>query len=203
MAVVHPEILSFLSKFTELLSHGFDANLQLNSFHGKVYVNLRTELDVVPPIQQTPFPKTMKRAKARRRRRRECAREASNNVNNEEVNAEVINFEDTQNNEDFDRISSYVVNNSNTENPSLLPKCKCNSSKDETTTDTFFPSSSTPHFSTYQQPPLMNISLEDFKALERSFDNEPAATSNSNLNQLSREEDLQKIKNLLNFTPQA
>ena len=49
----------------------------------------------------------------------------------------------------------------------------------------------------------MNISLADFKALERSFDNERAATLNSNRNQLSRDEDLQKIKNLLNLTPRT
>ena len=212
MAFVHHEILSFLTKFTELTSHGFSANLQLNSFKGKVFINLRTELDTMfsPQQHQPPLPPQAKnKSQARRRKRREHEREANKKEGKTLIVEDAQNGVDGKNDSACDDvIPSYVVNNSNIDSMIFLPNLSGTSNLSAAVD---IPSSAnTPYpkpvtldlhpLEKAQATTLMNISLSDLQDIERNFNNSRLVFQPSS--QRSRDEDMEKFKNHLNTTLQ-
>ena len=70
------EIFSFISKLTFLSGCGINANLNLNSFHGNLYVNFNVDLGKVEQQfvhNDIPSPRRYKPSQIRRRRRRRQA----------------------------------------------------------------------------------------------------------------------------------
>ena len=89
MATMEPnqqsEILSFVTKFLELTSRGYDVELQMVQKNGEISVNMCTKLKNLRTQPQTRTSSNVKPSRIRRRKRREEARQLqsrSNTVDN-------------------------------------------------------------------------------------------------------------------------
>ena len=89
MATMEPnqqsEILSFVTKFLELTSRGYDVELQMVQKNGEISVNMCTKLKNLRTQPQTRTSSIVKPSRIRRRKRREEARQLqsrSNTVDN-------------------------------------------------------------------------------------------------------------------------
>ena len=71
------ELMSFINEFMHLNSYGFNAKLELQSYYGKVFVNLNTEIGYVspPPVPSSTVPLSTHCTTSRARRRRRRAAE--------------------------------------------------------------------------------------------------------------------------------
>ena len=209
MAIVQNEIFSFISKFSELTNQGFSANLQLNSFNGKVFVNLRTEIGYISFPPQPPLHNSSSKSQSRRRRKR-----AKNINQNENVDMNVVPHDVEETSEGHDDevhynetesvpFSTVVVNNSSFSNTSETSKptnVDAASAYDYPT-----PTASTPYHPMQNSSiesstslPLTSFSLSDFQSLQRSFDRSQEVSNNFTQLQKDREEDMKNFTKLFN-----
>ena len=106
MAAVQEELLSFLSKFQQLNSCGRNATLNLNSYHGSIFVNFHVELGFPHPV---PWPNNQKPSRVRRRKRRADIRHQNQQMcdsTQEEVFNEVLNNEENVSSCEIDNVVS-------------------------------------------------------------------------------------------------
>ena len=112
MAAVPCEIQSFMGKFEYLTCMGYDANLSLNSYGGRIYIDFRVNLGAYYSqhgIFQSPEHPLPSRSRRRRRRHRNNNISSFNNITEEPSNSNYSSTSEILHNEEFTENNDKLV----------------------------------------------------------------------------------------------